>query len=279
MHLFLNFHTLKKNLMTMTVASLLVLTTACANSNEFEVIDQASNLENSDKTQNDQGTDTDTDMSGDIPAPPTPVGPPTLPSPNQGPISSYVLKPLSWESSSQPARRNWSKYLHEIILKNWSSLLEDADDVVDFCPRYRSLSREQKANVWAQIFAAITKFESGYSPTSRMHETTMGTDPITRRPVYSEGLLQLSYQDMQWAPWCEFDWTADKNLSATDPRKTILDPYKNLYCGVGIMAGQVKSKGAIVLTSGVYWAVIKKGGRYQKIAEIQKITRSHSLCK
>ncbi len=107
----------------------------------------------------------------------------------------------------------------------------------------------------------------------------MGTDPVTGKAVYSEGLLQLSYQDIEWAPWCKFNWSKDKNLSATDPRKTILDPYLNLDCGVGIMAQQIKKKGDIVVSSGVYWAVIKSGGKYQHVSEIQSTVKSLSLCK
>lgn len=189
------------------------------------------------------------------------------------------MVPLAWESTKYPERTQWSQHLQKIILEDWNSLLPGADDITNFCPRYNSLDNNERANVWAQLFVAIAKFESAYSPTSRMQETTMGTDPVTGRPVYSEGLLQLSYQDIQWAPWCKFDWSKDKNLSATDPRKTILDPYLNLDCGVGIMAKQIKNKGAIVVSSGVYWAVIKAGGRYQHISEIQGIVKSLSLCK
>lgn len=201
------------------------------------------------------------------------VTPPTTTDPN------YQMKPLAWESSSYPERAKWSAYLQDIIMTQWSSLLSGASDITAFCPTYHSLQNAERANVWAQLFVAVTKYESAYSPVSRMHETTMGTDPVTGQPVYSEGLLQLSYQDVQWAKWCEFSWAADKNLSPTSPLKTILDPYKNLNCGVGIMAQQIKNKGSIILDSGVYWAVLKGNGKYQQISGIQSIVKSLSLCK
>lgn len=222
------------------------------------------------------GTDRPTTPS----QPTTPSVPDTPSTPTTPPVTGqpYKMVPLSWETSSAPERTQWSQYLMKIISNDWSSLLDGADDIRDFCPRYNSLNNNERANVWAQLFAAVSKFESGYSPVSRMHETTMGTDPVTGRPVYSEGLLQLSYQDIEWAPWCKFDWSKDKSLSSTSPQKTILDPYKNLNCGVGIMAKQIKNKGRIKLSSGVYWAVLKSGGRYNQIPAITSMVKSLSIC-
>lgn len=147
-----------------------------------------------------------------------------------------------------------------------------------FCPKYQSLDNNQRANVWAALFSGVAKYESAYSPTSRYQETTMGTDPITQQPVWSEGLLQLSYQDIQGFPFCDFDWSKDKSLNPTDPNKTILDPYKNLYCGVGIMAKQITRKGLITVSSGAYWSTLKSGGRYQQIAGISAIVKKIPFC-
>ncbi|UOF01310.1 murein L,D-transpeptidase catalytic domain family protein [Bdellovibrio reynosensis] len=204
---------------------------------------------------------------------------PSVPStPTTPPDTSYKMLPLAWESPNYPERTKWSEFLMKDILESWPSLLNGANDMRDFCPRYNTLDNNQKANVWAQLFVAMAKYESAYSPVSRMHETTMGTDPVTKKPVYSEGLLQLSYQDIQWAPFCKFDWSKDKYLAAKDPKKTILDPYINLHCGVGIMALQVKNKRAIKVSSGTYWAVIKPGGRYQQISAITSMVKSLKIC-
>lgn len=186
---------------------------------------------------------------------------------------------LAWETSSKPERALWSAYLQKIISEDWTTLLNGADDIESFCPTYHKLDNNERANVWAQLFVGMAKYESGWDPTSRMLESTLGTDGVTGRSVYSEGLLQLSYGDIQGWQFCDFDWSKDKSLSATNPNKTILNPYKNLYCGVGIMAKQVAKKGAIVLSSGVYWSVLKKGGTYQKISSIQSVVKSLSLCK
>lgn len=252
---------LKNSLFVSALISGVLLSTGCAKSSQFPLSTQQ------DSAQDASSTETPADSQPQDPVSSTP------------PETSYKMQSLAWESSQYPERKQWSTYLQKIILEDWASLLPGANDIESFCPRYNSLDNNQRANAWAQLFVAMAKYESAYSPVSRMQETTMGTDPVTGKAVYSEGLLQLSYQDIQWANWCEFNWSADKNLSATDPKKTILDPYKNLYCGVGIMAKQIKSKGAIVVSSGVYWAVIKSGGKYQQISSIRSIVQSLPLCK
>lgn len=205
------------------------------------------------------------------------VAPPAA-TPTPAPALVSKMEPLSWESSRADAK-NWSTYAFQVIREEAFTDLHKARDIETFCPKYDTLTQEQQINVWGALFSGVSKYESGYSPTSRMQETTMGTDPITNKPVYSEGLLQLSYQDTQWAPYCEFDWSKDKYLAATDPKKTILDPYKNLRCGILILARQVRAKGAVVLSSGVYWAVLKSGGKYQQITNIANIVKKLSFCK
>lgn len=174
---------------------------------------------------------------------------------------------LSWENTTEPhpERRPWSDTLVKTIGERFD-FGRMPDDIETFCPKFDLLSAENKIRAVAELIIAVTYYESGYSPTSRMQETTMGTDPVTGKPVFSEGLLQLSYQDIQWAPWCEFDWAKDKLLSPTDPNKTILDPHRNLRCGVRIMANQAHARG--FTTTKNYWAVLKSGGKYQKISEI-----------
>jgi len=192
------------------------------------------------------------------------------------PISQKL--PLAWESQKYPERLQWSQYLFNSIETYFADLdlVQDADR---FCPNYYQLNPNERANFWGQLFAAISYFESGWNPTTRFHESTMGIDPVTNMSVYSEGLLQLSYQDTKWAKWCEFDWSKDRHLKPNDPRKTIFDPQKNLTCGVGIMARQIKRTGNIVLSTGVYWAVLRENGRYQKINQIANIVRRHAYCK
>lgn len=185
--------------------------------------------------------------------------------------------PLAWESSKSPERTQWSEIAYAEIEKRLDQL-DLAKDAVRFCPNYPSLTNRQKINFWGQLIASISYFESGWNPTTRFHESTMGTDPVTKKPIYSEGLLQLSYQDTLWYKHCDFNWNQDKNLKSNDPQKTIFDPAKNLSCGIGILARQIQRYQQIILKSNVYWAVIREGGRYNRINPIVEIVRQHDYC-
>lgn len=215
--------------------------------------------------------------NGGTERPDVPTQPVTPTNPDNS--EKYSMSSLVWETSNQPQRKQWSQYLMKIILEDWSSLLKGTKDITSFCPTYNTLSTHDRANVWAQIFAAMTRYESNYNPLSRMREPGMGTDSVTRKPVYSEGLLQLSYQDTLGYKFCKFDWSKDKSLSATSSKKTILDPYINLHCGVGIMARQIARKGTIKVGSGAYWSVLKTSYSKNKISSITSMVKSLPMCK
>jgi Transglycosylase SLT domain. len=191
----------------------------------------------------------------------------------------YKMIPLAWESKRYPERALWSLYLQFQIVTNWRSLLTGAEDMISFCPKYDSLNDNQKANVWAQLFVGVSKHESDWNPRKRYLEETMGIDPVTQAQVQSEGLLQLSYQDAGWAKYCRFDWEADKDLAVTDRSRTIFNPYRNLNCGLGLMARQIKKKGRIIVGEGAYWSTIRSDGKFQHIAEIADLVSKLPICK
>lgn len=203
----------------------------------------------------------------------TPRTPTTPSEPTRPP---YLFKPLLWESVRQGSEL-WSEAVFHLIQTEARSLLQ-AEDFPFFCPTFAGLSENEKVNAAGFLISAMVKYESRFNPLSRYQETTLGTDPVTGLPVWSEGLLQLSYQDTLAYPFCEFDWSQDKNLSATDPRKSILDPIQNLQCGVRILSEQVRKKGRLILSSGAYWAVIKKGSPYEKLDEIAGLVQTLDFC-
>lgn len=210
------------------------------------------------------------------------VEPPTdiLPPVSTLPITEKPMVALSWEKS-RPQSILWSKYVYSVIEKEEPQLL-DADAALDtdlFCPRFKEMSKEQRLNFWGELFSGMAKYESGWDPTSRYIESTMPNDSITGQPTASEGLLQLSYQDVpNYGGVCEFDWKQDKGKSDKDSTRTILDPYKNLRCGIKIMARIIKKRGVIATDTGAYWAVIKKNGSHHRINEISAMTKSLKFC-
>ena len=165
-------------------------------------------------------------------------------------------------------------HLFREIEKN-IDILDKASDMDYFCPNYDSLEKYQKINVWAQLFAAMSYYESAFQPTARFVEPTRDIDPVTNGPIISEGLLQLGYSDKLYHG-CNFNWVADQRYSETDSRRTILDPYNNLSCGVIIMTHQIQKYGSIVISHGAYWAVLKIGHRNIKLEEIKKIIKWNS---
>ena len=188
----------------------------------------------------------------------------------------FPVTPL-WESQV-PGSEQWTGAVLNALLANAPRLLDGADDIHAFCPSYSGLGIENRARVLAFLLSAMVRFESGFNPTTRYHEASMGTDAVTGLPVYSEGLLQLSYQDTLWAPFCEFDWDKDRHLSVTDKRKSIFDPMKNLNCGIRILNRQIEKRGRLVLSSDAYWAVLKSDAPHNKIELIQALTKALPAC-
>jgi hypothetical protein len=207
---------------------------------------------------------------------PTPKPTPTV-TPKPTPVLSKAA--LSWESNlSKPERKAWSYALVEYIAKD-KEKFDKAADIESFCPKYKKLDKNTQIQALAETVLAVMFFESRYEPTSRMAEPPLGNDCVTKKPVYSEGLLQLSYCDKTWAKFCRFDWEADKKLDPKDPKKTILDPIINMECGVGIMANQVARKGLLAFTKNNYWAVLRPEGKYGKVPEIKaRVKKNAPYC-
>lgn len=202
---------------------------------------------------------------------PTPTVTPS-PTPEMGSLS------LSWDTKEE--RKAWTKHIEKMFSEEaLFNSFDSAQDASRLCPNYLNLSRSEKVKVFSEFIVWVAYYESGWNPVSRMTETTMGTDPITKKQVASEGLLQLSYQDIQWAKFCKFDWSKDKTLADKDPSKTIMDPISNLDCGIRIMARQVDRKGKLILETGVYWAVIRDGGKYSKVDKIVAKTMELPFCR
>jgi hypothetical protein len=172
--------------------------------------------------------------------------------------TSVTYAPLAWETSDHPERVAWSAYLLSQIATELPTL-SNASDITNFCPTYKNLTTTEQTEVWGDLMVWDSYFESGWDPTNRYEETTLGIDPVTHEQVWSEGLMQMSYQDTLWMPSCRFNWNVDKNLSATDPNKTILNPEINLQCGVFVLSNQIKLYGAVGLSDHLYWSTLRAG--------------------
>lgn len=211
-------------------------------------------------SQQQRGDQTSQKPSNPVPVPPSPTTPPS-----DKPSPGHQYASLSWESTDSSDRKNWSAAVFKYIEQEFSAL-DRVDDAAAFCPRYSKMTHDQRVSFWGMLISEISRLESDWNPIARMREPGMGTDPITHEHVYSEGLMQMSYQDTLGNPGCKFNWVADKSLSPTSPKKTILNPYRNLNCGVLVMAKQINEHHEIALAFGEYWSTIRKGS-----ADVKKV--------
>ncbi len=214
------------------------------------------------------------------PPPVTPPLPSIQPTPTPAPKSSFVTEatPL-WEKARPADGEDWTRDAFSIVNTYGDVLLKGASDITKFCPKYSFLTHNQKLNFWVYLVSAMIKYESNFKPTCRFLEWPLGKDSVTGLPVYSEGLLQLSYQDVKSYAFCnQFDWSKDKLLTVDDARKTIFDPHLNLTCGIRILNAQVKRKGMIAARG--YWSVLFPSGTHSnsKVKEISALTKQIPFC-
>jgi hypothetical protein len=188
---------------------------------------------------------------------------------------------LFWDDKDEPERAMWTDYSLGIIDQVFDKL-DQAKDMTKFCPKYNGLTREQKLQTWAQLFASIATWESSYEPTNHTLETmgSAGIDGITHQAVYSDGLLQLSYQDsIVYPKECLFNYDADQKLKEDDVHRTTFNPYLNLYCGINIMALQVAKYQKIMIGKPAYWSTLQNGNFAENHAhEIERQVGAFPFC-
>jgi hypothetical protein len=181
---------------------------------------------------------------------------------------------LACETAKPNNCKAYADTITKIVRKDLASFSK-ASDITKFCPKYNKLTDEQKVKAVSEIISGVILYESGYKPTSRMVETTMGIDPVTGMQVASEGLLQLSYQDVKnyksKGVVCQFDFVKDKTLPLE--KRSILDADKNLECGLGIMKYLILKRGSFAFEKNVYWSVLRLGGKYSKVDKIVARTK------
>lgn len=134
-------------------------------------------------------------------------------------------------------------------------------DVKHFCPRFYDMDETDKRAFWAYFFQALAGAEAGLDPKTRAHhyDPEVSTpDDVTGLSGRTEGLLQLTYGDSK-RYGCDFDWQADKKLPAKDPQRTILQPERNLACGIKILENQIIDHHKPLLARTSYWSTLQPG--------------------
>jgi hypothetical protein len=193
--------------------------------------------------------------------PPVPVPP--------GPVPPHEIKPapptpIAVKKVELGSDNTWDPKWDVFIEENLPAELMTpgmAKEVHPFCPRFGELSQADKRAFWAYLFQALAGAEAGLRPTAdvkHLDPTVAVRDKVSMRTVRQQGLLQLTYEDDQ-RYGCDFDWEKDRKLPAGDPGKTILQPERNLMCGIRIMKNQLVDLDRPLVTRKSYWGTLRPG--------------------
>lgn len=206
-----------------------------------------------------------------------PVPAPT-PSPDPQPTPVIPVAP-----KDMPLR-GWSQDYNDYISQHLTQEMLDFP-CPSFCPRWESLSQDQRRKMWAAILESTSFAESGFNRLDMYMEFGIpGTDPVTGLTIVSEGFLQISYGDSQLKGL--FDWSRDKALFQADignrrgrsewdalkPR-TIHDGFLNLQGGINIWTQLIQKFGnapALTKIGGQYWSTMRDGRSGDTIAHFRQ---------
>ena len=186
--------------------------------------------------------------------------PPPGPKPAMQPAPATPIEKKKEELGGKTWDPQWDVLVEQALPPEMLSS-HAARAVSIYCPRFSEETEAEKRAFWAYLFQALAGAEAGLNPTSDVHHTERAlekTDSVTHRPIRQEGLLQLAYEDAQ-RYGCDFDWSHDRTLPAKSPERTILQPSKNLGCGIKIMDDQIVTKGEPLVTRHSYWATLQPG--------------------
>lgn len=190
---------------------------------------------------------------------------PSVPTPTT--VQERVEAKLDWDS--KPGALAWSKELRKQIRFSLPDLMK-AKDWKLYCPKFSSISDEQRIEAIATMAVGIAYRESGYKPGDAMKESD---------GAISEGLFQLTY--------------GDRYCPKKKSEGSLIDPLVNIQCAVRLMAYYVSENGTVAeggytkygapAPKGVarYWSVMRVPDSKSKhyLAEIKGKTNALSFCK
>lgn len=185
-------------------------------------------------------------------------------------VDGQIYVPASFNDGGWSTR--WNNLLKEKILSS-TILSKNPSDMGSICPNYPNLTQEYKIYFWQSLFQAMAHAESDMGMYSRFTESGLGKDTVTGKQIVSEGLLQVSYQDLKYNQ-CPFSWEEDKNLEDKDLHKTIFSPFNNLICGVLLMEKQLVKKNKVYPDPSYYWSVLNpsSGNHNSVVTQLKKAT-------
>lgn len=180
------------------------------------------------------------------------------------PVKAAPQTPLAEKKQDLGSEVAWTPEWDAFVEQNLPAdlLSEQAGRAVRmYCPAFAGESEADKRAFWAYTFQALAAAEAGLKPTADVHHTQAAVaarDKVTHRASRQEGLLQLKYEDAQ-RYGCDFDYAADARLPEKSEQRTILQPQRNLACGMKIMENQIATQGKPLVVRSSYWSTLQPG--------------------
>jgi hypothetical protein len=189
---------------------------------------------------------------------------------DESPVKMIAEKPSKDAVEFSFPDQGWSGIVDAALDQYGQGLLfqKTVKDAADFCPKYNTLTIDEKKSFYISLFAAMAKYESDFNPKSQYRESFKSSDGDY---VVSRGLLQISKGSSQYY-----------NCGVTNAEQ-LHDPKINLECGVKILNKWVVKDECLACNYGQwmggarYWAVLRNTkSPYEKI---KKITNNIPICK
>lgn len=160
-----------------------------------------------------------------------------------------VPHPLPWDTYNPSG--TWAHAVQKgfAVNKNVWLLTEPPRDVLDFCPRFESLTSEQRSYFWMSLIAKISYYESLFIPITASDEGRFDPGKVG---VISSGLTQISLKSSQATCYQERGCAIIKN------QDDLFNPDKNLRCAIGIMSCLAETADCISCKSNGRWQGIAK---------------------
>jgi hypothetical protein len=157
-----------------------------------------------------------------------------------------------WDGKT-PQAPDWSRFVMDALEQHGAELLACVpSDIRDFCPAFPD-DKARRARFWLFLLSCIAEFESSFKPNETFTESN---------GEISAGLLQLSFGNA--GPYsCDFSSDED-----------VLDPAKNLSCGVRIMQKLVVQDKVIAggdkKGASRYWSTLRPNHAQKPLENIKK---------
>jgi uncharacterized protein (TIGR02594 family) len=170
-----------------------------------------------------------------------------------------ALAPGSAALARWDGKPQWSGFVMDALEQHGAQLLACVpSDIGDFCPAFPG-DKARRERFWLYLLSCIAELESSFNPKAQFRESS---------GEISAGLLQLSTGDAGRYS-CDFSTLED-----------VLDPLKNLSCGVRILQRWVVQDNVISGISGRdhkggsrYWSTLRPGRKLETIkARCSKMT-------